>query len=83
MTLAALIQTYGYVVIFLGVLIEGETTLILGGFMAHQGYLFGRTLSSTVGPLRHYEFTVLGLLVIAGAITWAFYRYRHRVQTPK
>ena len=30
MTLTALIKTYGYVVIFLGTFIEGETTLVLG-----------------------------------------------------
>jgi membrane protein DedA with SNARE-associated domain len=37
--LESLIQTYGYVVIFLGTLVEGETILVSGGFAAHQGYL--------------------------------------------
>jgi membrane protein DedA with SNARE-associated domain len=34
-----LIKDYGYVVIFIVTLLEGETILLLGGFAAHQGYL--------------------------------------------
>lgn len=37
--LESLIQTYGYIVIFLGTLVEGETILVSGGFASHQGYL--------------------------------------------
>ncbi|KEZ73156.1 MULTISPECIES: DedA family protein [Pseudomonas] len=37
--LNALIAAYGYWVIFLGCLLEGETVLILGGMAAHQGAL--------------------------------------------
>jgi membrane protein DedA with SNARE-associated domain len=39
MTIESLIQTYGYVVIFVGTFLEGETVLVLGGLAAHQGYL--------------------------------------------
>ncbi len=39
MSLAGLIAEYGYVAVFAGTLLEGETFLILGGFAAHQGYL--------------------------------------------
>ncbi|UCF94065.1 MAG: DedA family protein [Desulfobacterales bacterium] len=39
MTLENFIATYGYAAIWLGTFLEGETILILGGFMAHQGYL--------------------------------------------
>lgn len=39
MSLAALIQTYGYWAILVGTFLEGETILILGGFAAHRGYL--------------------------------------------
>lgn len=39
MNLAALIAQYGYVALFAGCLLEGETVLILAGFAAHQGYL--------------------------------------------
>lgn len=39
MDLEALLHTYGYALIFLGVLAEGETLLVLGGYFAHQGYL--------------------------------------------
>lgn len=39
MALDSLIMAYGYPVIFLGSLFEGETVLILGAFLAHRGYL--------------------------------------------
>ena len=39
MDLPALLHTYGYVLIFAGTLLEGETLLLLGGLFAHQGYL--------------------------------------------
>lgn len=39
MSLMALIAHYGYVVIFIGCMLEGETILILSGFAAFQGYL--------------------------------------------
>ena len=34
-----LIQDYGYIVIILGTFLEGETVVLLAGFLAHQGYL--------------------------------------------
>lgn len=39
MNLAHLIAQYGYVALFAGAVLEGETVLILAGFAAHQGYL--------------------------------------------
>ena len=39
MTLAALIQTYGYAAVLLGAFLEGETILVMAGFAAEQGYL--------------------------------------------
>jgi len=39
------IQHYGYIAIFIGTFLEGETILILAGFAAHQGYL---TLSGVI-----------------------------------
>ncbi|MBI5753394.1 MAG: DedA family protein [Hydrogenophilales bacterium] len=39
MSLSGLIADYGYVALFAGALLEGETLLILAGFAAHQGYL--------------------------------------------
>jgi membrane protein DedA with SNARE-associated domain len=39
MDLPALLHQYGYVMIFLGTLAEGETLLMLGGYFAHRGYL--------------------------------------------
>ena len=36
---ARLLSEYGYLAVFLGSILEGETILILAGFAAHQGYL--------------------------------------------
>lgn len=37
--LAAVIQQYGYVAVFVGSVLEGETMLVLAGLAAHRGYL--------------------------------------------
>jgi len=39
MDLASLVQTYGYLAVFVGTLLEGETILALAGLAAHRGYL--------------------------------------------
>lgn len=39
MTIESLIQTYGYMAIFVGTFLEGETVLVLGAFAAQRGYL--------------------------------------------
>ncbi|HNX58266.1 MAG TPA: DedA family protein [Spirochaetota bacterium] len=33
------LEHYGYIALFLGTFIEGETILILAGFLSHRGYL--------------------------------------------
>lgn len=35
----ALIDHYGYLAVFIGTLLEGDTVLMLAGFAAHRGYL--------------------------------------------
>ena len=35
----ALISTYGYAAVLVGTFLEGETILVLAGFLAHRGYL--------------------------------------------
>jgi membrane protein DedA with SNARE-associated domain len=37
--LSELIQQYGYVAVLLGTFVEGESIALLGGFLAHGGYL--------------------------------------------
>jgi len=37
--LQALVITYGYAVILVGTFLEGETVLVIGGYLAHAGYL--------------------------------------------
>jgi len=39
MDLPALLQTYGYALVALGCLLEGETVLALAGLAAHEGHL--------------------------------------------
>jgi membrane protein DedA with SNARE-associated domain len=53
MTLETLMDTYGYLTIFIGTFLEGETILVLGGFAAHRGYLAlsGVILAAFVGSL--------------------------------
>jgi membrane protein DedA with SNARE-associated domain len=37
--LASLLATYGYIAVFVGTFLEGETILVLGGFAAKRGFL--------------------------------------------
>lgn len=39
MDVAALVQSYGYPIVVLGSVLEGESVLLAGGFAAHRGYL--------------------------------------------
>jgi len=39
MTLTQFLADYGYLAVFVGAVLEGETILVLAGFAAHQGYL--------------------------------------------
>ena len=39
MTLPELIHSYGYIGVLIGTFLEGETTLLLAAFAAHQGYM--------------------------------------------
>jgi membrane protein DedA with SNARE-associated domain len=46
MTLDYIVQTYGYAAIVIGTFLEGETILVVGGFLAHRGFL---QLSGVIG----------------------------------
>lgn len=48
-----LISQYGYLAIFLGTFLEGETILVLGGFAAHRGLLWlpGVMVAAFLGSL--------------------------------
>ena len=39
MSVAALLEHYGYLAVFAGTFVEGESMLLLGGYAAHSGYL--------------------------------------------
>lgn len=39
MSTEQLIEHYGYIAIFAGTFLEGETILVIAGFLAHRGYL--------------------------------------------
>jgi membrane protein DedA with SNARE-associated domain len=53
MELESLLHSYGYLLIFLGTVAEGETLLLLGGYFAQQGYLNlgGVLLTAYVGAV--------------------------------
>jgi membrane protein DedA with SNARE-associated domain len=38
-SLQEFIETWGYVAVFLGSLVEGESVIFVAGFLAHEGYL--------------------------------------------
>jgi len=38
-SLQEFIETWGYIAVFLGSLIEGESVIFIAGFLAHEGYL--------------------------------------------
>jgi membrane protein DedA with SNARE-associated domain len=39
MSLESIVESYGYIAIFVGTFLEGETIVVLAGFLAHRGYL--------------------------------------------
>lgn len=39
MSLEQLVMNYGYIAVLIGTFLEGETILVIAGFMAHRGYL--------------------------------------------
>jgi membrane protein DedA with SNARE-associated domain len=58
-----LFQEYGYLIIFAGTFFEGETTLVLGGLLSHQGHLnFWKVIATSVfaSYLGHLVFYSLG-----------------------
>jgi|CXWL01.1.fsa_nt_gi membrane protein DedA with SNARE-associated domain len=59
MSIAAFIGQYGYLAIFLGMAVEGETFLILGGISAHQGIL-----SLPVVMLSAFAGTVIAIQIL-------------------
>lgn len=58
MQLEQYIATYGYPAILIGTFFEGETILVLGGFLAHRGYLHlsGVILAAFFGSLAGDQF---------------------------
>jgi membrane protein DedA with SNARE-associated domain len=53
MSVESLLITYGYPILFVGVLLEGETFLILAAYLAHRGYL-NQTVIIIVGALATF-----------------------------
>jgi len=70
MTIESLLIDYGYPILFVGVLIEGETFLILAAYLAHRGYL-NQTAIIGVGALATF--------MIVQALFHAGHRYGPRV----
>jgi membrane protein DedA with SNARE-associated domain len=77
MSLQTLINTYGYLALFLGALFEGETVVVIAGFSAHQGYLDLKqvVLISFLGSLLGDQFyfyvgRIKGRKFIDQRVTW-------------
>lgn len=61
----AILVQYGYLAVLLGTFLEGEMVLVLGGFLAHQGYLSlpGVMIAALAGSLLTDQlFFLLGRL---------------------
>jgi len=58
MSLENLMETYGYWALLLGTLLEGETVVVIAGFLAHQGYIHLKwvMLFSFLGSLMGDQF---------------------------
>ena len=69
MDLAGLIDSYGYIAVFLGAFLEGETILALAGLAAFRGYL--------------ELYKVIALAMAAGFLGDQFYFYLGRFKGPK
>ena len=77
-----LLAEYGYLAVFLGTLVEGETILLLAGFAAHQGYLafpLVAALGVCGGALGDLIFFLLGRRY-GGALLGRFPRFAPRVE---
>lgn len=58
MDLASFIATYGYLAVFIGTLLEGETVVVLAGLAAQRGYLeLGWVIAiACIGSMMSYQF---------------------------
>ena len=64
--------------IFLNILGAFLWAGIIGGF----GYTFGKAFEVLIGDIKHYQFQVLGAIVVLGTLFWLFYRYnQHKRST--
>ena len=63
MHLESLIITYGYPILFLGVLLEGEAFLILAAYLAHRGYF---SLPVVIGLATLASFTMAQIWFVLG-----------------
>ncbi len=60
---AQFVTEYGYLAVFIGTILEGETILVLAGYAAHQGYLALPLVLTTAclgGALGDQMFFLLG-----------------------
>jgi membrane protein DedA with SNARE-associated domain len=55
MAVECLIEEYGYIAVFVGAFLEGETVLVLAGFAAHRGHLdLPRVITGWLGDQLYF-----------------------------
>lgn len=75
MDLANLVRSYGYLAVFSGTFLEGETILLLAAF------------EMVLDDAKKYESWVFGLIAVTGRLGWGIFYLRRRkrhgsVETP-
>jgi membrane protein DedA with SNARE-associated domain len=71
LAIAPFIQTYGYLAVFVGALLEGETVLILAGYSVSRGYLEFLPvviLAAAAGAIGDFTYFTLGRIYGPGMI---------------
>ena len=71
MDIPALLQSHIYTAIELGSVVDGETTVVVGG-----GYAFGGTIARVISVAAHYGALAVLVILVAGIVIFAVHRWR-------
>jgi membrane protein DedA with SNARE-associated domain len=84
MSLETIISQFGYPALIAGLLLEGETVLLLnliGAFLwslffGVTGYMFGQFMEVILMDVSKYEHWIFLTIVLAGTCFWFYRRYK-------